>query len=227
MTALSPTTLIAFHGTTAGRFESFEPKIRKGEQLGFGIHFSSDPSFAKLYATDPFTARKGKQPTIYIVELEMHRLLLANKIVKEGTREFEFAKKLAGRKFWSSKDEDGIPCAWLQSALDATSPVRARELISEAGYDSVRYESVLGTRGLNARVIAKSLSYLVLSSDQIRIISSLDLTKAPLLGCNPSEQDMDLKKRVRQIMVAAKAEKIANSNDNEGSKYKMKGNQLP
>lgn len=227
MTNPSSLIQIAFHGTTAGVFESFEPKIRKGEQLGFGIHFSSDPHFANLYASDELTARKGKYPTIYIVELQLNSPLKVNQIVRQGTEEFEFAKKLAGRKFWTSKDEDGTPCAWLQSAIDATSPSRARDLLTEAGFDSVVYESVLGTRGVNARIIAKSPSFIALSNEQVKIISTLDLKKQPLTGETPTAKDADLNQRVKKVITSRAAERIIDNVDNATKGVAIKKKFLP
>jgi hypothetical protein len=207
---MKPTTaspIIGYHGTTAGNFQEFVPRIRKGEQLGFGIHFSADPLFAKLYALDVLTARKGRSPILYVAELSLSNPLTSNKIVTEGTKEFDLAKNLAGRRFWTSKDEEGRQCAWLQHAIDASSPTRAIKLISEAGYDGVIYEARVGTQGVNARIIAKSLSYLLMSNEQIKIISSIDLLANPLKGSTPAHQDKDLVARIKTITKAHKAEK--------------------
>jgi hypothetical protein len=37
-----PRTFIAYHGTTAGNFDVFKQNYRRGEELSFGIHFTTD-----------------------------------------------------------------------------------------------------------------------------------------------------------------------------------------
>ena len=83
--------LVVYHGTTAGGFDAFRPNYRKGEQLGFGIHFAQDRGFAAKYAEDPTVARKGKTPKVYAVYLSIQRPLVADAIVYEGTPEFALA----------------------------------------------------------------------------------------------------------------------------------------
>lgn len=139
--------------------------------MGFGVHFSEDRPFAMLYANDEMTARKGKSPALYTAELLMRNPINALSIVTEGSPEFTLAKKLGGKKLYISRTENGTPCAWMQHAIDATSPERALRLLREAGYDSVIYEAKVGTPGVNARITAKSKCAVVFSSDQIRILS--------------------------------------------------------
>jgi hypothetical protein len=184
--SLASKKVTGYHGTTAGIFDEFVPQFRKGEQLGFGVHFAEERTFAELYALNPMVARKGKRPTIYVAELDLGSPLVTNKVVAEGSSEFALAKHLAGRKLITVKNDEGIPCVWLQNAVDATNPSRAQELITQAGFDSVIYRSRVGTAGVNARITAESLSYIVFKNSQIRILSVVDLLKerspGPVIG---------------------------------------------
>lgn len=166
----------AYHGTTSGGFDTFQPHIRKGEQLGFGIHFAAEKSLAERYAYDDATRRRGKTPMVYTVDLTMNRPLRAAAIVREGSDEFALAQKLTRNKLMTNKDENGVRCAWMQNAIDATSPQRAERLIREAGYDGVIYEAVVGGRvnpSTNTRsVSARGESYLVFEPSQVRVVST-------------------------------------------------------
>ena len=165
--------LVVYHGTTAGDFDAFRPNYRKGEELGFGIHFAKDRDFAVKYAQDPTVARKGKSPKVYEVYLSIQRPLVADAIVIEGTPEFTLAKKLAGNKLFTSPGEDGLLQAYMQNAIDHTTAPRAEKLIREAGYDGIRYEAQLSTsewtgRGLSLARVASSRSYIVFNPSQIK-----------------------------------------------------------
>jgi hypothetical protein len=169
---------VMYHGTRQGNFDQFIPHYRRNEQLGFGIHFTPDESFANRYAYDDATAHKGRNPYVHKVELLMNNTLDANQIVYEGTPEFELAKKLAGQKFrcFSSKDERGIPGVYLQSCIDATNPKRAEKIIREIGYDSVKYNAkILNHSGnvgyagqIPVNLIAEAPTYIVFSPSQIK-----------------------------------------------------------
>jgi hypothetical protein len=171
-----PLVIKAFHGTTAPSFDVFAPNIRKKEQLGFGIHFAQNLDFAKLYANDDLVARKGKFPRVITAEITLSYPLHANQIVKDGTCEFELAVKLAGKKLFTSKDEDGIKCAYMQNAIDSTTQERAQMLIVAAGFDSVVYEARVGTQGVGAHIRLRSEAYIVFNPENIKIISVQDLT---------------------------------------------------
>ena len=165
--------LVVYHGTTAGGFDAFRPNYRKGEQLGFGIHFAQDRGFAAKYAEDPTVARKGKKPKVYAVYLSIQRPLVADAIVYEGTPEFALAKKLAGSKLMTQRGEDGVRLTYMQNAIDKTSALRAEKLIREAGYDGIVYESVLSTAswtgtGVGRAKTGSSRSYIVFEPTQVK-----------------------------------------------------------
>jgi len=82
---------VVYHGTRAGEFESFKTRFRKGEQLGFGVHFSEDRSMAERYADDEHVARRGRSPHVFDVYLDIKNPLDATAIVKEGDPEFDLA----------------------------------------------------------------------------------------------------------------------------------------
>ena len=165
--------LVVYHGTTAGGFDAFRPNYRKGEQLGFGIHFAQDRGFAAKYAEDPTVARKGKTPKVYGVYLSIQRPLVSDAIVYEGTPEFALAKKLAGSKLFFQRNEDGVLAAYMQNAIDQTTAQRAEKLIREAGYDGIVYEAQLSTSawtgtGLSLARVASSRSFIVFDPTQVK-----------------------------------------------------------
>ena len=166
--------LVVYHGTTAGGFDAFRPNYRKGEQLGFGIHFAADREFAAKYADDPNVRRKGgTSPKVYEVYLSIQRPLVADAIVREGSPEFALAKKLAGAKLMTQRGEDGVRMVYMQGAIDRTSAERAERLIREAGYDGIVYEAMLASAawtgaGVGRRRDAVSRSYVVFEPTQVK-----------------------------------------------------------
>ena len=163
--------LVLYHGTRQGNFDAFKPHIRRGEQLGFGIHFAERLDFATRYAKDNTVARKGKAPHVHSVFLSAQVPLLASAIAAEGTPAFVLAQKLAGHRLCTVRDEAEQRTAWMQNAIDSTSPARAERLIREAGFDAVVYEArigVLGVPGANARVLDKCRSWIVFESCQVK-----------------------------------------------------------
>jgi hypothetical protein len=171
--------MVVYHGTKAGDFESFKPNFRKGEQLGFGIHFAKDRSFAERYASDPDVSRRGRAPKVYEVYLSVQRPLFADALVVEGTPEFALAKKLAGKRLLTNLNEHEIRVAYMQNAIDQTTPQRAEKLIREAGYDGVVYEASLMSRGGPVgdhrgvwRRSDASISYIVFEPSQIKSATS-------------------------------------------------------
>jgi hypothetical protein len=130
----------AYHGTTSPDIESFRQTLRPKEQLGFGTHVTVDPAFANEYAIGG-SARTGTSPNIMPLRVNPGKVLDATAIVEQGTPEFALAKKLAGPRLLTQKNENGVPVAYLQAAIDATNPKRAQQLIRDAGYDSVKYEA--------------------------------------------------------------------------------------
>lgn len=182
--------LVVYHGTTA-RFDSFRPHERKGEQLGFGIHFAEGMAMAALYAHDKNIARKGSEPRVIGVYLSVQRPLISDQIVRDGSPEFALAKKLAGAKMPKLTDVDGTRVAWLQNSIDATAGARASKLIQEAGYDGVRYAAqVLGRGAYGSTLIAESAAWIVFSPTQIKSASSNRGTYDPMDAVidNPSRR---------------------------------------
>jgi hypothetical protein len=169
-------TIRAYHGTTSGGFDTFKPNVRKGEQLGFGIHFAADKSIAESYAYDEATRRRGKAPMVYTVDLTINNPLQAQQLILEGTPEFALARKLAGPRLMTDKNEHGVKCSWMQNAIDASSPQRAEKLIREAGYDGVIYQAVIGgsvnPHSRTRNISAKGEVYLVFDPSQIKIVST-------------------------------------------------------
>lgn len=180
----SPSAL-GWHGTTAKTFDEFKPNIRKKEQLGFGIHFADERPFAELYALDPTIVRKkAGEPLLYKADLTYQNPLNTG-LVQEGSPEFALAKKLAGKHLFSQKDAQGIPTAFLQNAIDATSPERASRLIQDAGFDAVRYNSRIGellpgAAGLSN--VRRSPSTVVFSPQQIKILERIVLERGLARG---------------------------------------------
>ncbi len=161
--------LVVYHGTRTGGFNEFKPNFRKGEQLGFGMHFASSRDFAQRYAEDDTVARRGKSPQVYDTYLSIQNPLNANSIVYEGTKEFDLASRLAGSKLFTQKSEDGRRAAFMQNAIDSTSPQRAEKLIKEAGYDGVFYRARLGQRTpYGATYSGESESFIVFEPQQIK-----------------------------------------------------------
>lgn len=161
--------LVVYHGTSAAGFDVFRPNYRKGEQLGFGIHFAQDRDFAAKYAEDPNVARRGKSPAVYEVYLSIQRPLVADAIVIEGTPEFTLAKKLAGNNLLTQRNEDGVLMAYMQGAIDKTSAQRAEKLIREAGYDGIVYEAQLAVpTAFGWARTGSSRSFIVFEPTQIK-----------------------------------------------------------
>ncbi|CAB4167311.1 ParB/Sulfiredoxin [uncultured Caudovirales phage] len=170
-----------FHGTTQPDIKVFKPKIRPKEQLGFGTHVTVDPEFASEYAIGD-VARRGPSPNVMPLKAKLGNVLDATKIVEEGTPEFVLAQKLAGKKLFTQKNADGIRTAYLQNAIDSTSPKRAQQIIRDAGFDSVKYnaeiKSILSPYGYTKGRSAES--YVIFDPEK-NLRSKFDLT-APDIG---------------------------------------------
>lgn len=156
---------VYYHGTRQ-TFNAFRPNFRPSEQLGFGIHFAEDESFADAYANDANVARKGATPRVIPAYLAVRNPLVATQIVRQGSPEFELAKKIAGPNFFSVKDENGVPAVWLQNAIDNASPRRAEKMIREAGYDGVIYQSTVRTS--DGRTVRKGNAVVVFEPTQAK-----------------------------------------------------------
>lgn len=113
---------VVFHGTRARVISRFEPHIRRGEQIGFGIHFAFESSFAREYALNPKVARRGKSPAIMATTVSAKNPLIADQIVYEGSDEFALARRLAGKRMNYPKDELGRRAVYPQYMFRATSP---------------------------------------------------------------------------------------------------------
>lgn len=173
-----------YHGTTKGNFQYFIPKYSRNQQLGFGIHFTPDLELAKMYAYEEGTAKRGKEPCVYKVQLDIKNPLVANVIYDEGTKEFDLAVKLFGKKlpdshhmFPHNPEKNNVRQVWLQSLIDSTSPERAERLIKEFGYDGVIYNAKVITHDQCSpgycKLIKESESYIVFDSNQVKIVECL------------------------------------------------------
>lgn len=165
--------LKAYHGTRAGDFGSFKSKFCRRNQVGFGISFTPDRSFAERYANDPLIGHKGSKPFVHVVDLDFKNPLDARRIVVEGSSEYALGLKLLGRKRLPPvEDEQGKRVLFMRVAIDASSPKRAEKIIRDAGYDAVIYDSVLtssyGCPPGYGEVVAKAPTYVVFDNSQIR-----------------------------------------------------------
>lgn len=205
--------LVLYHGTRQGNFDAFKPHIRRGEQLGFGIHFAERLDFATRYAKDNTVARKGKAPHVHSVFLSAQVPLLASAIVAEGTPAFVLAQKLAGHRLCTVRDEAGRRTAWMQNAIDSTSPARAERLIRKAGFDAVVYEArigVLGAPGANARVLDKCRSWIVFEPCQVKSAAdNAGLFLAGSASLSDRDADLALRSALRAKSCIARFEKFS------------------
>jgi hypothetical protein len=135
--------LVVYHGTSAGGFDVFKAARKVANQLGFGIHFAEDETLAEGYADGTYSKGRGKRPQVYKAYLAVRNPLYADRIVDEGTPEFDLAKRLAGSRFFPQKNENGVRQAYIQNAIDSTSGARAEKLIRAAGFDGVVYKAKL------------------------------------------------------------------------------------
>jgi hypothetical protein len=153
-----------YHGTRKGKIEQFKPKYSPMHQVGFGVHFTPDKSFAELYAFNEAIARRGSKPFVNEAYLDINKLLDARQIVKEGSVEFEIAEKLAGKRAYKIKDENGVPSIYLKNAIDEATPQKAEKVIKEYGYDGILYEAVMG---ISRWGDTKAPTYVVLNPQQV------------------------------------------------------------
>ena len=191
--------LVVYHGTRAGLFDEFRPHYRPKEQLGFGIHWSEDQSFAERYAFDDSTARRGSSPVVYEANLIVRNPLYGNSLVCEGTKEYELAIAIAGKKVLTSTWQEGTPesgfigegesrsriigaaygrkCLFMQNAIDKASGERAAKLIQQYGFDGVRYTARVGKRALyHYSTTAEAPSWVVFSPSQIVVLGTYGST---------------------------------------------------
>jgi hypothetical protein len=162
--------MVVYHGTTA-TFDAFKSFYRKGEMLGFGVHFAEDVEIAAKYAFEKGVARKGATPRLIAAFLSVQNPLIADAVVREGSREFALAKKMWTTNFFAPKDENDVRGVWLQGAIDrASSAKRAEKLIRDAGYDGVRYMASLRAWAQQGYVneTGRSTSWIVFDPTQIK-----------------------------------------------------------
>jgi hypothetical protein len=149
-----------YHGS---QFE-FERFIRKtytpSLQLGFGFHFSTDESFAKLYG-----------PNIYKVRLNVESPLDLRQLVREGDALFDLVLKFEKKE--NLFRTDGVPMTWLYNTVDSVHPKRAEQILKDAGYDAVWYTASHGhrTSPYGSKRAAAAESIIVLDSSQIQVAS--------------------------------------------------------
>lgn len=170
--------LIVYHGTMVPITE-FQSNYRKGEQFGFGIHFTDDPEFASRYANKELQGRKKGFGNVIPVYVNAKNILNADKIVVEGSPEYTLAYKLAGRLrpqlFANQYTENGSEKTgkkevYLQHAIDAAQGKTAEKAIREAGYDGIWYEArVVGIPFAGHQTVeAKARSLVVFDPAQIK-----------------------------------------------------------
>lgn len=179
--------MVVYHGTTA-TFDAFEPFYRKGEMLGFGVHFAEDVEIAAKYAFEKGVARKGNAPRLIAAFLSIQNPLIGDAIAREGSREFALAKKLWTKGFYTVKDEHDVPCVSVQVAIDKPDSKRAEKLIRDAGYDGVRYVASLRSASAPGyvRETGRSLAWIVFEPTQIKSatdnVGAFDPTRASIVN---------------------------------------------
>jgi hypothetical protein len=156
-----------YHGTTK-QFGAFKAtKNKPGLQYGFGIHFTVDPKFAKLYAVDQKTGRLGR---IIEAKLAIAKLWDATRIIRTEAPEFQVILALfkgTGRRPYISDGQTSMN-------LDGFDNRRIQRVLREHGYDGIRYKS-RHSRGMLK--IAEAISYVVFEPEQVRIIGETDLKR--------------------------------------------------
>jgi len=161
-----------FHGTTRGGFSEFRlGPGRKNETLSFGVHFWYDKAMADRYAEDPLVRRsKSGTPEVKSAYLAIQNPLDAERIVEEGSPEFELLRKIAGRKFLSMKNESGIPIAYIKNNLDDAVPSRVHGMLIDAGYDGLLYSGDIGSVSPYGRkfISAQGKAVIAFSPGQIK-----------------------------------------------------------
>jgi hypothetical protein len=193
-----------YHGTTEA-FEDFRPgKHKRKMQFGFGIHFTTDPEVASMYA-DELKTGKGKFPNVHKVNLDYNKLLDTTKMYNAETDKdiLEIHKELykgTGRSPYITKDGDFV------LNVDVASPQKAERIIKERGYDAIKYDAVnVIPSGYGLRKGKTYPSIVVFDNKQIRPAyqppedgsSRASLSDEPITGKIP-EAD-----RSRYAMVAA------------------------
>jgi hypothetical protein len=165
--------LVVYHGTTAGGFDAFRPNYRKGEQLGFGIHFAHDRSVAELYADPGRAGRKeGSAPKVYEVYLSIRNPIdFTQRTFIEGTPEFGVMNDLLQQVFEGDTDhlyeQDGNGVRLLDTAyrnyLDALPGPMVERTLRDVGFDGVIYNAlILGERRRRA------IAYIAFRPEQIK-----------------------------------------------------------
>ena len=165
--------LVVYHGTTAGGFDAFRPNYRKGEQLGFGIHFAHDRSVAELYADPGRAGRKeGSAPKVYEVYLSLRNPIdFTQRTFIEGTPEFGVMNDLLQQVFEGDTDhlyeQDGNGVRLLDTAyrnyLDALPGPMVERTLRDVGFDGVIYNAlILGERRRRA------IAYIAFRPEQIK-----------------------------------------------------------
>jgi hypothetical protein len=144
------------HGSSKP-FESFRlGKYKKSQQLGFGIHFTQDESFASLYG-----------PYIYSCNLFPTQILDTEELYSIGSEEEKFARALhkgTQRRLFVSDNQFVIH-------LDITPPSRAERLLKQFGYDAVIYKAVFGSAAIGGMHVSnKARSVVMLDPGKIKIL---------------------------------------------------------
>ena len=131
------------------------------EQLGFGIHFALNKSFAELYGN-----------IIYRCHIHPTKVLNLLSPIKIGTIEDELGKEMFRRTGHRPYIWDNM---YYYLNPDIRPPKRAEEIIRSYGYDAVFYKAQYGSRVLTggkmgARYTNETPSVIMLDCSGIEII---------------------------------------------------------
>lgn len=162
-----------YHGTSSYGFSEFVEHPHKSEDLPFGFHFSTDKSFADKYAFDKGVARRGKSPGVYSAYLKIGKML-ENRWVDD--KDADYVVPLAVSKITKTaviyKDPDAnLMYAWtVLPTLNRISGQKAKQVLLDNGYDSVKYSAVLKQMASpnSYFVTGESDTIVVLSPEQIK-----------------------------------------------------------
>jgi hypothetical protein len=158
-----------FHGSpcptafTEFRAPGFKPRM----QLGFGIHFTGDQSFAELYAN----AGGGRRGQVLACKLDLRNPIDISRPLLLGTPGYAFARDLfRGSRvahlwpMFSELDQVILP-------IDRFDQRRVVRKMEEHGIDGIIYEAKHGTPVFGGMSIsARAICYVALRPDQVSVI---------------------------------------------------------
>ena len=193
--------LLVYHGTMSD-FEVFRPHYRRSEQMGFGMHFTSDNGMASDYAGGEAARQpRGGAPRLLEGFLQVRSPLNAEWVGPKGTPEHALARALYPkidtiRTAYLHKQANGlvverigISMSWaLSEALAGKGGgKRVERILREAGYDGVRYTAVITTISKPTRWVR---CWIALDPRQFKSIDNVGTFSAedPRFRHNPSRR---------------------------------------